>query len=75
MSSIVPRIALGAGSAGTSITIGPDVRSTKARKYTVSEFAVRNSDAESMSSGKMRTWLSSTPTSRKPRRIASIEAP
>ena len=41
----------------------------------MSEFAVRNSDAESMSSGKMRTWLSSTPTSRKPWRIATVDAP
>ncbi len=32
MSSIVPRIPLGAGIAGTSITIGPFVRSTKLQK-------------------------------------------
>ena len=32
MSSIVPRIALGAGITGTSITIGPSVRSMKVQK-------------------------------------------
>ena len=31
-------------------TIGPSARSTKLRKSTVSQFAVRNSDAESINS-------------------------
>jgi hypothetical protein len=41
----------------------------------VSEFAVRNSDAESISSGKIRTSLSSTPTLWNPRRTATNDAP
>ena len=66
MSSIVPRIPVGGPSGGTSSTIGPPLRSAKLRKYTVSLFPVRNSDAESISSENNRTELSSTPIERNP---------
>ncbi len=45
------------------------------RKYTVSAFAVRNTDSDPISSEKMRIELSSTPMSWKPLRIAYVDAP
>ena len=41
----------------------------------MSQLAVRNSDAESISSEKHTIVLSSAPIERKPRRIAATEAP
>ena len=41
----------------------------------MSAFAVKNSDAESISSEKIRTWLSSAPASSSPLRSATVEAP
>src|SRR5687768_6912367 len=75
MSSIVPRTPDGAPTDGTSSTIGPSDRSTNPQKYTVSVLAVRNSDAESMSSENNVNELSSMPAERKPRRNATSEAP
>ena len=75
MSSIVPKIPDGGPSGGTSITTGPALRSTKLRKYTVSQFPVRNSDAESISSENSKTELSSTPIDRNPWRMAASDAP
>jgi hypothetical protein len=43
--------------------MGPDDRSTMPTKYTVSAFAVRNSDSESVSSENIRISLSFAPTS------------
>ena len=43
-------------------------------KYIVSQFAVRNSDAESINSGNASTSLSSTPMPKNPRRIAANDA-
>ena len=44
-------------------------------KYSVSQFAVRNSDAESINSGNASTSLSWTPMPKNPRRIAANDAP
>ena len=41
----------------------------------MSQFAVKNSDAESISPENSRTELSSTPMSKNPWRIAAIDAP
>ena len=60
---------------GVSTTIGPGVRSTMPTKYTVSAFAVRNSDSDPISSEKMRISLSAAPASWKPLRNAVVDAP
>ena len=57
---------IASASGGVSTTIGPELTSMIERKYTVSAFAVRNSDSEPMSSEKIATVLSCTPTLRKP---------
>ena len=44
-------------------------------KYTVSQLAVRKTDAESISVEKMRTSLSSTPMDVNPARMAATDAP
>ena len=75
MSSTVPRNPDGAGIDGTSTIIGPSPRSRKPRAYTVSVFAVRKTDAESISSENSRIELSSTPMDRNPRRMSTSEAP
>src|SRR5664279_6561428 len=75
MSSTPPRIPVGGPSAGSSTTIGPFVKSRNEMKYSVSQFAVRNSDAESINSGYASTSLSWTPMPRNPRCIAASDAP
>src|SRR6476646_8768552 len=75
MSSSPPRIPVGGPNAGSSTTIGPFDKSRNEMKYIVSQFAVRNSDAESINSGNASTSLSSTPMPRNPRRIAANDAP
>ena len=75
MSSTPPRIPVGGPNAGSSTTIGPFVKSRNEMKYIVSQFAVRNSDAESINSGNASTSLSWTPMPKNPRRIAANDAP
>src|SRR5207344_2987586 len=75
MSSTPPRIPVGGPNAGSSTTIGPFDRSRNEMKYSVSEFAVRNSDAESINSGYASTSLSWTPMPKNPWRIAANDAP
>src|SRR6476646_3126787 len=75
MSSTPPRIPVGGPNAGSSTTIGPFVKSRNEMKYSVSQFAVRNSDAESINSGNASTSLSCTPMPKNPRRIAANDAP
>jgi hypothetical protein len=58
MSSKIP-----SASGGVSTTIGPDARSTMPMKYTVSAFAVTNSDSDPSSSENIRISLSFAPTS------------
>jgi hypothetical protein len=58
-----------------SMTIGPSARFRLPQKYTVSAFAVRNSDSESISPENRMNSLSTIPTSAKPVRRAHSDTP
>ena len=75
MSSIAPSIPDGGPNGGTSSTIGPSAKLMKVMKYTVSQFAVKNSDAESISSEKIKIEPSCTPIDRNPSCMAANDAP